>query len=65
MPLVAKTEPGADLSIGGTHFVFDKDGRRQVSHAEAEILERYRANGGVLKITISNEKAAKAAKDGD
>ena len=57
MPLVAKTDAGADLYTEGTHFVFGDDGTRQVSNAEAEILRRYQENGGVLKIEINESKS--------
>lgn len=56
MPLVARTEKGADLYTEGTHFVFGDDGSRQVTHAEADILRRYMENGGVLKIEITETK---------
>lgn len=56
MPLVARTEEGADLFAEDTHFVF-QDGTRQVSHAEADILRRYMENGGTLKIEITEEKS--------
>lgn len=62
MPLVAKTEPGADLFTEGQHFVFGDDGTRQVSQAEAEALRRYQANGGRLKIEITEDSKKKGAK---
>jgi hypothetical protein len=56
MPLVARAEAGADLYTEGTHFVFGDDGSRQVTQAEADILRRYKENGGVLKIEITESK---------
>ena len=56
MPLVARTDKGADLYTEGTHFVFGEDGTRQVSNTEADILRRYMENGGVLKIEITEQK---------
>lgn len=55
MPLVARTDKGADLYTEGQRFVF-QDGTRQVSHEEADVLRRYMANGGTLKIEITEEK---------
>lgn len=59
MPKVAKAEAGADLFTEGIHFVFGPDGTRQVSEAEVQVLERYKANGGVLKIEITETKKPK------
>lgn len=56
MPLTARTEAGADLFTEGIHFVFGPDGKRQVTQAEADALRRYEANGGPLKIEITDSK---------
>lgn len=60
MAKVAHAEPGTTIRYphGGTShtFVFGDDGTRQVTEAEAEALASYVANGGTVKVEITEDK---------
>lgn len=53
MPLQAKAEPNSEIVYGDAVFQFGDDGTRQISRKERELLERYRLNGGPMKIDIT------------
>lgn len=56
MPHIAKAAPGTNIYTEGQTFDFGDDGTRQVSEAEIEKLRRYEANGGPVKIEITEAK---------
>ncbi len=60
MPKVACVSKDVDILIANERFQF-KDGSRQVTEAEAEVLARFSAEGGP-KITIEEAPADSGGK---
>lgn len=58
MPKVAKAAPGTLIFTEGQTFDFG-DGTRQVTEEEADKLRRYEANGGPVKVEITETKKRK------
>lgn len=62
----AKAEPNTRLTFAhgseSLTFEFGDDGTRQVTQNEIAALESYAANGGAVKVEITQDKSKQGAK---